>query len=160
MPTDVNDKLPLTWTTHPLVENPSKGVLGTVLVATVVWVVHISFGELHFTILAIIFLLGSLRQFFFPTTYTLTANSVKIQGLIFPDERPWSKFRRVIKYNDQALLTPMARPTRLDAYRGVYIRFHGNRDEVLDIIEQKIAEAHPSPTKSETEAEAPAKSNS
>ncbi|MBL8067994.1 MAG: hypothetical protein JNM28_06070 [Armatimonadetes bacterium] len=48
----------------------------------------------------------------------------------------WGDLKRLIHTADGVRLSPLPSPSRLDEFRGVYLRFAGNREEVL----AKIAE--------------------
>ncbi len=139
MTNDNSPQILLQWMSCPLIEEPKKGLIGSVVVCFIVWLIHITYGELHLTILSMLFLVGSLSRLFFPTTYKLYDTHILIQGLIFPHKRFWKEFRRLVKYNDCVLLSPFPEPSRLDPYRGVNISFRNNREKVLEILEQKIA---------------------
>ena len=51
----------------------------------------------------------------------------------------WSDFRSFYADRNGVLLSPFARPSRLENFRGVYVRFgRSNRDEIRDFIRRKV----------------------
>lgn len=126
------------WTVHHIVEDPHKGIFAVTVILLISLIVHFSFNETYYTVLSLVLLVGSLSKFFFPVTYTFTDTQVRVRGLIFPLERPWSEFRRIDRFRDGVSLSPFVRPSRLDHYRAVFIRFKDNRDDVLAFLAGKI----------------------
>ncbi len=128
----------LEWTTHQLLDEPKKGIFAVLAVSAVSLLVHISFEETYFTALSIVFLTGSLSKFFFPVTYSFFDTHLRIRGLLFPHDRPWTEFKRIVKFPDGVLLSPFVTPTRLDNYRAMFIRYKANSDEILQFLEEKV----------------------
>ncbi len=88
-----------------------------VLVPTVFgWV----FG-LYWGILAFVLLLGANLSFVTPTRYELTDEGVTVHRFWGRIHYPWSRFRRVVQDRNGVFLSPFARPSRLDAFRGLYL---------------------------------------
>ena len=53
--------------------------------------------------------------------------------------KPWSDFRSFYADRNGVLLSPFARPSRLENFRGVYVRFgDSKRHEILDFIQRKV----------------------
>lgn len=80
--------------------------------------------------------LGSTLELFVAQKYGLTAQGAYSRNGPSRSEVPWENVRRVVPDDRGVLVSPLARAGRLDAFRGVYLRFAGNREEVL----AKIAE--------------------
>ncbi len=139
MPAEKSEsEIMLEWKSHPLCNDPKKGILGSVSVAFFVWLFHYVYSEWYITIIALIFLLGSLRRFFLPTHFIFSETDIIIQGVIFSHRRAWNGFRRADIFENGALLSTFDEPSRLDAYRGMNLYFHGNKDQVVKILTTKI----------------------
>ncbi len=52
--------------------------------------------------------------------------------------RKWDSFKTYYPDKNGIFLSPFAHKTRLENFRGLYIRLKENRKEVLDFIKQKI----------------------
>ena len=132
----------LTWVSHPAADDPLyKFVLlvGLMLGISVgaSWAFDQS-GELLFGVLAFVLLFLSMARFFLPTRYHLTEDGLRVRFLGRKRHRPWSEFRNFYPYRIGVLLTPFPRPSRLDSFRGQFLRFNGNHDEVLEFIARHI----------------------
>ncbi len=57
-------------------------------------------------------------------------------------KREWSHFRSFYPDKNGVLLSPFAKPSRLENFRGVYILFGENKDEILDFIRMRITKVH------------------
>lgn len=89
-------------------------------------------------IAALIFLV-SLTTFFFPTTYTVDEKKVKLKYLFTLKERNLSAFRSVFPGRRGILLSPYLGPTRLENFRGFYLRYgRDNKEEVDKVLAELI----------------------
>ena len=79
-----------------------------------------AFG-LYWGVLALILLLGANLSFITPTRYELTPEGVTVQRFWGRVHYPWSRFRRVVQDRNGVFLSPFASPSRLDAFRGLYL---------------------------------------
>ncbi len=133
------DKKPiLEYVCHPAKRDMRVTVLATVfLIVCVVLVWLISFSP-FLTALAVIILFGSLGGFYFPTRYTIYEDHIVVKTMIQTLRKNWSQFRSYYPDKNGVLLSPFARPTRLENFRGLYIKFAGNRDRVMEIVRSKI----------------------
>jgi len=82
---------------------------------------------------------ATLSTFFFPTKYEISKNKVKIKYLVNKVEKDIKSFRSYYPDKNGVLLSPFPRPSRLENFRGVYVRYHQNKAEV-DAFIKKIFE--------------------
>jgi hypothetical protein len=93
-------------------------------------------------IIAFALLLGSVSDYLFPVRYRLNREGVEARGLLFLRRMKWSEVRQVRREAMGVKLSSLARPSRLEAYRGIYLWFEGNEPEVMAAIaHQREAEA-------------------
>ncbi len=52
--------------------------------------------------------------------------------------RPWTDFARAVADEAGVFCSPYRRPSRLDAFRGEYIRCPGRQQEVLDFVRSRL----------------------
>lgn len=129
----------LTWTIQ-LVRRDSRPLLG--LIASVMMaggLVWLLFHSLLPALVAVLLLLGSVREYLFPITYRITSRGVEAVGLGSHLELPWKEVRRYILEKQAITLTSLPAPSRLDIFRGVTLRFalpgqHGERAQVLRLL--------------------------
>jgi hypothetical protein len=50
----------------------------------------------------------------------------------------WTQFRSFYPDPNGVLLSPFAHPSRLENFRGIYLRYHGQADQVLRIVAERI----------------------
>ena len=134
----MNEGTVLKWSSHPV----KKKILISILVIVflfVVWlVVYLTTASLLLTGLSVVIMLGSLSSFFLPTHYELDQKRVRIKFFLTKREREWSAFRSFYVDKNGVLLSPFAKPSRLENFRGVYVRFNRNKDQVVDFVKSRI----------------------
>ena len=87
-------------------------------------------------------MLGSLSSFFLPTQYLLDNDKVRIKFFFTIREKKWGMFRSYYVDKNGVLLSPFEKPSRLENFRGQYIRFDRNKDQVVNFVKSKIGKKH------------------
>ncbi|HZT40759.1 MAG TPA: hypothetical protein VFA07_01150 [Chthonomonadaceae bacterium] len=129
----------LAWRVHLLRRDPSRlpALLMVLLLAMAcVWMM---FGALLPVLAAVLLLLGAAGEYLFPLSYQITAEGVFANTLAGRNALPWKEARRCWRERGGLIVTPLAKPSRLDAFRGVLVRFApdgepGDRASVLEAI--------------------------
>ena len=134
----VDEDIILDWTCHPAKRNKKITVAVSVFIIILVAVVYYATFSVWFTILGFLILTGSLAGFYFPSHYRFTENKIIVRTTMQTLEKKWSQYRSYYADKNGVLLSPFARPSRLENFRGVYIKFWNNKDEVLAIVKDKI----------------------
>lgn len=139
--TATTDTDTLVWQVHRLREEPERIPLiaGAFAVTTALW--WIVFPSVLTLPLPILCLTTALNDFLFPIRFRLTAQGAHSDGGISHLFIAWSDVKRVTKGSDGVYLSPFARPTRLEAFRGVRLRFVGNADEVIETVKRLRSDA-------------------
>jgi len=91
-----------------------------------------------FGLLGLVILGGSLLPFFLPTDFLMTDSGVRRRYLGIDHQRNWSEFRSFYPDKNGVLLSPFPRPSRLENFRGLYIRFENNQEAVLAVVKDKV----------------------
>ncbi|MBM3238502.1 hypothetical protein FJZ31_19585 [Candidatus Poribacteria bacterium] len=126
------------WVVHSLTENWKKSAC-LILFLLFIWCsIYWMFQSFFYVILSVVVLLGSLSSFFLPVRYTFYSDKVTIHFFLGKRSKPWSVFNNYYVDKNGVLLSPFPKPSRLDAFRGTYIRFGGNRAEIIDYIDRKF----------------------
>ena len=129
----------LSWTVHPLVENWRKSVLLGLFLVLLLLFIYVGFQLIYVVVLSAVFLIGSLYKYFLPFHHQFDADKVIITSCCYKLERPWETFRSFYTDANGVLLSPFAHPTRLENFRGVYVRFGKHPpEEIVDFITNKI----------------------
>ena len=133
----------LVWSVH-LVRRAPHRLPGLVMVlflgASCVWMM---FGQLLPVLAALALLLGACSDFLFPIRYRLTAEGLWADGLTSRMHLRWKEARRCVLETRAVTVTPLPAPSRLDAFRGVTLRFAprgepGDRASVLEALRNYI----------------------
>lgn len=87
--------------------------------------------------LAAVILMGALAKYFLPTWYVLDENGLTARQVGPGKRMAWSQVRRVAVMKDGVFVSPSARPSRMDSFRGVFLPFAGNAREVTEFVREK-----------------------
>jgi hypothetical protein len=128
----------LKWSSHPVKRNTLISVLVILFIFFVWLVVYLTTSSLLLTVLSVVIMLGSLSSFFLPTRYELDQEKVKIKSFLTTREREWNSFRSFYIDKNGILLSPFPQPSRLENFRGIYVRFNQNKDQVVEFVKTKI----------------------
>jgi len=128
----------LRWSSHPFKRNIKISLLVTGFLI-LCWVfVYMSTQSILFLVISVIILLGSLSSFFLPTEYELSNDKIKVRFFLSEKERDWTSYHSFYPDKNGVLLSPFDKPSRLENFRGLYLRFEKNKDEVVDFVESRI----------------------
>ncbi len=125
------------WTSHPFLENKRRTVLLIVFLAALFTGLYIWFG-LWGLVIGLILVGTSVYSYFIPTRYEMNDEKILIKGLFMTKKKQWIEFRSFYPDRNGVLLSPFVVPSRLENFRGVYIRFGNKHYEVIEYIEKKI----------------------
>ncbi len=134
----------LRWSVHPLLEEPpaKTGLLILVILALSV-LIAIEFGVPAYGFLSTALLTASMSRYFLPTRYALLERHILIAHLGARRTIPWNRIRRHTVVPDGVLLSPFARPNRLDPFRGCFLRVRDNREKIIEYVQTRLADAAP-----------------
>lgn len=128
------------WISHPLVqESWTKTALLCVIVTGFSLGAMFSFDGLVYGLVALAVLAASLSRYWLPTRYVIDEQGVQMTHLGWERRRPWSQFRRVDVHRDGLFLSPFAHSSRLDSFRGCFLRFYARREDVVDFVRERVA---------------------
>ncbi|MFO8061737.1 MAG: hypothetical protein R6U31_02295 [bacterium] len=123
------------WVSHPVQDNDSK--MNILAYAGVLIIIFGGFMWLGFSgiLLALVIILLTLTPYFVPTKYSIDSEGVTVKYLFQKKKYPWERFRNYYADSKGILLSPFERPSRLENFRGIYVRYGRYKKEVTDIIE-------------------------
>ncbi len=130
----------LSWISHPARERPITAVLVSIFIMMVMVVVYYVMDRSLFMMIIAGFIFAlSLSTFYFPTTYTIDEKKVTIKYRFSVKERNLSAFRQYYPDSHGVLLSPFLFPSRLENFRGFYLRYgRGNKAEVDAFVKELI----------------------
>lgn len=131
----------LRWSVHPLVQESwgkTGGLMGIVVGVSVG--AAVSFSGVAYGLVSFVVLMVSLSRYWLPTRYELDESGVHIGHAGRKRQRSWSEFRRLDVLRDGVFLSPFARASRLDSFRGLFVRCAENRDAVVEFARRYVGE--------------------
>ncbi len=128
----------LEWVCHPAKKNLKITILVSVFIVVLIAVVYFMTYSFWFGLLAFLILFGSLASFYFPTHYRLTDDEIIIKTKAQTQKKSWSQYRTYYPDKNGVLLSPFVRPSRLENFRGLYIKFWYNKGEVVAFVKERI----------------------
>lgn len=127
------------WRVHPLTENAWRSILLVVIIVATCYGVWSWTGYGGLVLLAFVFLVVSMAPFIFPTRYRMDAEGLEVIFLGVRSFRGWEEYRNFYPHDVGVHLSPFKELTRLDPFRGNFIRFTPeNRRDVLDFLGRHI----------------------
>ncbi|MDF1543870.1 MAG: hypothetical protein P1R58_02065 [bacterium] len=128
----------LSWTTHPVKRRPLLSLGVSLFLLVITWIVYSMTDSEIFAALALIAMFASVAKFYLPTYFTLTDRQVVIRSTTQTIRKDWSMFRSYYADKNGVLLSPFVEPSRLENFRGLYLIFDNNKQEVLTILDKHI----------------------
>lgn len=130
----------LSWVSHPAKIRKTAATWVLLFIFIMFVVVYVVSNSIFMVLLAAFIFTGALSTFFFPTKYELTKDKVKVKYLFNKVEKEIKNFRSYYPDKNGVLLSPFMRPSRLENFRGLYVRYHQNKDEVDSFIKKIFEE--------------------
>ena len=134
----VTESVLLSWSTHPAAARPLVTTLVILFLIVLAALVYLLTYSAIFTVIAALILYGSLTQYFTKTIYEFTDTKVRVKYVVNKIEKEWTQYRSYYADKNGVLLSPFPSPSRLENFRGLFIRFAGNKDQVMEIVRRKI----------------------
>ena len=126
----------LAWVSHPAKIRRTAAVLVIVFMHVMFVVVYLITQSAFMVALAGVIFMGTLSTFFFSTKYEITKDKIRVKYLVNKVEKEMKNFRSYYPDKNGILLSPFSKPSRLENFRGVYVRYHQNKTAVDSFIKQ------------------------
>ncbi len=98
------------------------------------------FNSVLMALLGFAVICGATTDFWLPLRYKLTDTEASLRCGFSASGIEWVMVKRVIEGEDGVKLSPLAESGRLSPFRGVFLRYSGNRETVLEYIRQSVGE--------------------
>lgn len=137
-PRDASPEM-LAWRSWPLLEEGRRAAaLAAIIVALSVGI-GASFESAGWGAFSAAVLAAFLAPYLAPTDIALDARGARVRFLGRESFRRWCEVRGLYAHREGVFLSPFARPSRLDPFRGVFLRFSGgNQHEVRSFCERHL----------------------
>jgi hypothetical protein len=140
MPTDDPARVLYRWRSHPVRAGGRRLKIAVAALIVVPVGLYLLYGP-FFGILALAILGFSLFPYFLPTDYVLYVGGLESVFLGVHRRFTWEQFRSYYPDKHGVLLSPFVRPSRLENFRGLYLRFGEQPADVMAIVSEKIPAA-------------------
>ena len=124
----------LGWKVHLLREEPAKVLLIAPVVLASLFACYVIFHSILLLAIILLMFASSLAEFLFPIRYEINGCGASARTLLSRTSIEWDRVKRYYLDDRGIKLSPLARPGRLEAYRGIYLRFGSRRDEVTQAV--------------------------
>ena len=126
------------WQSHPVVDDYPRSIMAVAIIAAVCFAVYAAFQSVGYVLLSVVVLGASLSRYFLPTDYELDDQGISVRFLGKRRRTAWDEFHRYDRHKDGLFLSPFEERSRLDSFRGTFLRFRRNAEEVTGFVERKI----------------------
>lgn len=134
----VQDK-EISWQVHPLVENWKRSTVLVLFLVLLLAILYFGFQSIAVLLFSAFLLIGPLYKYFLPFNYHCGTENLVVTACCYKLERPWSTYRSYYPDKNGVLLSPFAKPSRLENFRGIYVRFGKHpSQEIIDFIHSKL----------------------
>ena len=128
----------LTWSVRPCTMNWWKFGLVSAVILGFGFVVQLAFGDVFLAVLSIVILVGSLHSYFFETSYSLSPEGIEVKGVFGTQRKPWASFKSFAIDRAGVSLSPFAKRSWLEHYRGARLLFGDNKDDVVCYVTRML----------------------
>jgi len=127
------------WVSQPVKENKWLNIIAVIGIllfigGSVIWI-----GILGIPLGVLIAVL-TLHSYFLPTKYTVDEISITVTYMFQKKSYDWKYFKTYYMDDKGILLSPFASPSRLENFRGLYVRYGNRKEEIKEIISKRIQE--------------------
>ncbi len=125
------------WVSNPCLESKRRTILLLLFLAALFAALYIWF-EIWGFIIGLLLVGSSVYPYFASTKYEMSDEHIVIKGLFMTRKKSWKEFKSFYPDRNGVLLSPFPRPTRLENFRGTYLRFGKKRHEISEYIRERL----------------------
>jgi hypothetical protein len=118
-----------------------RAIFFWVVVVFTLWAVWWNVHSLLMTAFAGIILLGALASFILPTQYKIGPEGASQERLTGRKSIEWSRVRSLTDEREGLFLSPYPVKSRLENFRGLYLPYRENREEIMAVVKMYASEA-------------------
>lgn len=142
-PSKSGNEVVMAWNVHLAREYPAKLTCLISLIVFAALSALMIIGPPAMIAVAVIMTAG-FADFLFPMRFIITGESATCKTLLKQSEIKWENVRRCYIDDLGVKLSPLNRISRLEAFRGVYLRFADNQETVVETVKslrREVADA-------------------
>jgi len=112
----------------------------SILILAILVFVAAAYREPLMVLLAILVFALALNSYFLPTRYTLNAESITVDKMLYSYSRRWNEFRSFVRTSGGVVISPFSNWTYLDNFRGIHLLLPVDPAPVLTYIALHLPE--------------------
>ena len=127
----------VTWTVHLARRQPGRAVAVVAAALIAAGLCLYLFHSLAFALFSLLVVTSATAEFLFPIRYRLTKEAAELRNLHNWRRIEWEEVRKAYLLEDGVKLSPLRTRTRLEPFRGVFLRFgagQGEQEAVLAAV--------------------------
>ncbi|CUU09437.1 MAG: hypothetical protein N2045_12010 [Fimbriimonadales bacterium] len=128
-----DEQLAYRWTVHLARQMPERLPVVVLVLLGAPLLGGMLMGHWLFGLVAFWMLFSATADYLLPIRYEADAQGVRQRGLA-PRVMRWEQVKRVVWGEQGVLLSPLAHPSRLDAYRGIFLWYGDQRDQIEQLV--------------------------
>lgn len=121
------------WTVHLARQMPERLPVVVLVLFGTPLLGGLLMGHWLFGLAAFWMLFSATADYLLPVRYEADAQGVRQRGLA-PRVLRWEQVKRVVWGEHGVLLSPLTRPSRLDAYRGIFLWYGDHREQIEQLV--------------------------
>ncbi len=136
------DEQPTTyrWQVHLARQSPDRLPVVVLVLVGVPVLGWLLMGHWLFALVALWMILTSTADYLFPMRYEADEEGVRMRGWT-PRAMRWERVKRVVWGEQGVLLSPFEHPTRLNAFRGIFLWYGDQREQIEQLLLQRCKQA-------------------
>ena len=129
----------INWRSRPVTDEFPASLLFVVVFFAACFGAARGFGGVGYGVIAGLLLLVSMGRYLLATGFVLDGKGVTVRYCGQSRTIPWSEIKSASEGPKGVFLSPYDKPSRLDSFRGVLLRFaKNNSEEVISFVRNKI----------------------
>lgn len=132
----------LEWRVWLVARRPGKAIGALAIMLAASCLIAMGTATVVLGLAALVLLLLATREFFLPVRYRLREEGAYAEWFMSSYFISWGKVKRYDLSGEGLKLSPFGRSSRLEPFRGVYLRFADNCEEVVEMVKVLAKEAH------------------
>jgi len=129
------------WRVHLARRRPARAVAAVLIVLGVAAAAYGIWAHPIAAALAGLLVFASVAEFLLPIHYCITPEGISCRNLLSARYLKWAEIKRCYHDAHGIKLSPLPRPSRLEAYRGVYLWLGDEADVVTAAVRRYLQEA-------------------
>ncbi|MBU1356635.1 MAG: hypothetical protein KJ620_08720 [Candidatus Edwardsbacteria bacterium] len=145
--TEEQRKIIMEWTVFPLAESRTKALIAILTPPLAMVVIYLLMQSWLWAGLGFLLLFSSEFPFFLKSRYTFDHQGVSMKRGGVTIARKWEQINSHYPDKNGVLLSPFAKQTWLENFRGIYLQYGKHREEIMAVLKDRIKPAEPAKNK-------------